>query len=162
MNAQLDAYGTLVGRDAVRFERLLPGPIDRVWSYFTDSERLPRWFSAGSVAPVVGGDVRFDMGMNGRVTAFEPPHLLEYTWNEPERERGVVLDALVRFELKTEGEQVRLVLLHSRISNAYHPQFGAGWHVLLDRLDANLAEREPEPFAPTFALLVPVYEARFA
>jgi hypothetical protein len=26
-------YGTLLGTDTVRFERLLPGPIERVWAY---------------------------------------------------------------------------------------------------------------------------------
>jgi uncharacterized protein YndB with AHSA1/START domain len=158
----MNAHGTLVSRDTVRFERLLPGPIDRVWSYLTDSKRLPRWFSAGSVAPTVGGEVRFDMGMNGRVTIYDPPHLLEYTWNEPERERGVVLDALVRWELTTEDEQVRLVLVHSRIPNFALPQFGAGWHALLDALDAQLRDRDAQPVRAVFAALEPTYEARFS
>jgi uncharacterized protein YndB with AHSA1/START domain len=158
----MNAHGTLVGRDTVRFERLLPGPIDRVWSYLTDSTRLPRWFSAGSVAPIVGGEVRFDMGMNGRVTVYDPPHALEYTWNEPERERGAVLDALVRFELTTEGEQVRLVLVHSRIPETAAPQFGAGWHALLDALDAQLRDREGQPVIAAFAALEPMYAKRFS
>jgi uncharacterized protein YndB with AHSA1/START domain len=158
----MNAHGTLVSRDTVRFERLLPGPIDRVWSYLTDSTRLLRWFSAGSVAPVVGGEVRFDMGMNGRVTVYDPPHTLEYTWNEPERERGVVLDALVRFELTTEGEQVRLVLVHSRIPETTAPQFGAGWHALLDALDAQLRDREGLPVMTAFAALEPMYAERFS
>jgi len=157
----MSAHGTLVGRDAVRFERLLPGPIDRVWSYLTDSQRLARWFSAGSVTPAVGGEVHFEMGMDGRVTVYDPPHVLEYTWNEPERERGVVLDALVRWELTTEGEQVRLVLVHSRIPGFALPQFGAGWHALLDALEARLHDREAQPVMAAFAALEPAYEARF-
>jgi uncharacterized protein YndB with AHSA1/START domain len=156
------ALGTLVGGDAVRFERLLPGPIDRVWSYLTDSERLPLWFIPGSVAPAVGGAVSFDMGMGGLVTAYDPPHVLEYTWNEPNRERGPVLDALVRWELATEGDQVRLVLLHRRLPTATRPQFGAGWHTLLDRLEANLQEREAPEIWSTFAALEPAYAERFA
>jgi uncharacterized protein YndB with AHSA1/START domain len=158
----MNALGTLVGRDAVRFERLLPGPIERVWSYLTDSERLPLWFSAGSVAPAVGGEVRFDMGMDGRVTVYDPPHVLEYTWNEPERSRGVILDALVRWELTTEGQQVRLVLLHSRVQDTALPQFGAGWHALLDGLDAHLRGREAQSWGASFAELEPTYEARFS
>jgi uncharacterized protein YndB with AHSA1/START domain len=158
----MNALGTRVGRDAVRFERLLPGPIERVWSYLTDSELLPRWFSGGSVAPSVGGEVRFDAGMDGRVTVYDPPHVLEYTWDEPERERGPVFDALVRWELTTEGEDVRLVLLHSRLPESAAPQFGAGWHTFLDRLDARLRDREARPIGAAFAELEPAYEARFS
>jgi uncharacterized protein YndB with AHSA1/START domain len=154
--------GTLVGGDAIRFERLLPGPIDRVWSYLTDSERLPLWFSAGSIAPAVGGEARFEMGMSGKVTAYDPPHVLEYTWDEPNRERGPVFDALVRWELATEGDQVRLVLLHRRLPTATRPQFGAGWHTLLDRLVAHLQDREVPEISSTFAALEPTYVSRFA
>ncbi len=157
----MTSLGTIAGPGAIRFERLLPGPIERVWSYLTDSNRLPRWFSAGSVAPVVGGEVRFDMGMHGRVTAYDPPRLLEYTWNEPERERGIVLDALVRWELTAEGEQVRLILVHSRVPNFARPQFGAGWHTLLDRLEADMQGRETPAIAPMFAALEPAYQAHF-
>ena len=158
----IDALGTLIGRDAVRFERLLPGPIERVWSYLTDAERLPLWFSPGSVEPAVGGKVRFDMGMTGLVTVYDPPHVLEYTWNEPERSRGVVLDAIVRWELTTEADQVRLHLVHRRLPGMALPQFGAGWHTLLDRLDAHLQGQEAQPIAARFAALEPTYEARFS
>ncbi len=33
--------GTIVDGRAVRFERLLPGPIERVWQYLTSADRLP-------------------------------------------------------------------------------------------------------------------------
>jgi uncharacterized protein YndB with AHSA1/START domain len=158
----MNALGTLVGPDAVRFERLLPGPIERVWSYLTDSERFPLWFCAGSVAPAIGGEVSFDMGMNGRVTVYEPPHVLEYTWNEPERSRGIVLDTLVRWELTTEGEQVRLLLVHRRLAGTALPQYGAGWHAVLDSLDAHLQGREVPSIEATFAALEPTYEACFS
>jgi uncharacterized protein YndB with AHSA1/START domain len=35
----------------VRFARLLPGPIERVWEFLTDTERLPAWFGNGKIEP---------------------------------------------------------------------------------------------------------------
>ena len=36
--------GRLITETAARFERTLPGPIERVWDYLTSSEHLPDWF----------------------------------------------------------------------------------------------------------------------
>ncbi len=43
----------------IRFERLLPGPIERIWDYLTKSELKAKWLSAGDVEPSVGGKVEF-------------------------------------------------------------------------------------------------------
>ena len=40
-------YGERIGKTTVRFERLLPGPIERVWEYLTDSDRRATWLAAG-------------------------------------------------------------------------------------------------------------------
>ena len=39
----------------VRFERTLPGPIERVWEFLTTPERLPLWFGHGTIEPRAGG-----------------------------------------------------------------------------------------------------------
>ena len=45
-------YGTITEAGAIRFERLLPGPIERVWAYLTDppsagpGSRRGRWSCA--------------------------------------------------------------------------------------------------------------------
>ena len=126
------------------FVRHLPGPIERVWAYLTDPKFLVKWFSDGVLADVVGGEVRFEMGATGRVTAYEPPHLLEYTWNEQEASCGPVADALVRWELAEEGSSVRLTLTHSRLPEKEVLAHGAGWHAFLERLSACVDGREPE------------------
>jgi hypothetical protein len=33
------AFGVLIEPGTIRFERILPGPIERVWDYLTDSEK---------------------------------------------------------------------------------------------------------------------------
>ena len=39
----------------VRFDRGLPGPIEKVWAVLTDTQWLPGWYGAGSSEPEVGG-----------------------------------------------------------------------------------------------------------
>ncbi len=157
----MNDYGTVRDRSAVHFERYLPGPIDRVWSYLTDSNRLAEWFSAGVVDAHVGGNVRFDMGTVGKVTAYDPPHLLEYTWTEEETPHGPIPNALVRWELAESGHQVRLTLTHSRMPEPALASLGAGWHMHLDGLAAILSGRTPAERRPAFESLRPQYAQRF-
>src|SRR5260370_19182089 len=142
---------TIADRSALTFVRHLPGPIERVWAYLTDPTFLVRWFSDGVVADRVGGEVRFEMGATGRVTVYEPPHLLEYTWNEEEGSVGPVADSLVRWELSEEGSGVRLTLTHSRLPENEVFGHGAGWHAFLERLAACVRGRDPEPFEGLYA-----------
>ena len=34
-----DTYGVQTAPDTVRIERLLPGPIERLWAYLTESDK---------------------------------------------------------------------------------------------------------------------------
>ena len=38
MKTPPDAYGTLIEPTTLKIQRLLPGPIERIWAYLTDSE----------------------------------------------------------------------------------------------------------------------------
>ena len=138
-------------RSTLIFVRHLPGPIERVWAYLTDPKFLVTWFSDGVVADRVGGEVRFEMGATGRITAYEPPRLLEYTWNEEEASVGPVADALVRWELSEESGGVRLSLTHSRLPENEVLAHGAGWHAFLQRLAACIDGRKPEPVEELYA-----------
>jgi uncharacterized protein YndB with AHSA1/START domain len=154
--ATIDAHNT------VTIVRDLPGPIDRVWAFLTDPKLLARWFSEGVVADYVGGEVRFDMGAEGRITAYEPPHVLEYTWNERELARGPILDTAVRWELAQTGNRVRLTLTHKRLSEAEAIAHGAGWHAFLDRLCASVDGRELPQLMEQFAQLQGEYDKRYS
>src|ERR1700691_4095684 len=76
------------GRPALRFERLLEHPPDRVWLALTQLDQLRRWYpSPFELELRVGGTVSFlppegNAFGDGRVTACEPPHLLAYSWGE--------------------------------------------------------------------------------
>ena len=49
-----DAYGALIEPTTLKIQRLLPGPIERVWAYLTDSELRRKWLAAGAMEMKVG------------------------------------------------------------------------------------------------------------
>ena len=47
--ALIDDHAIAIAPDTIRIERLLPGPIERVWSYLTQGELRRRWLAAGDM-----------------------------------------------------------------------------------------------------------------
>ena len=166
--------GTSPEQATVRLERMLPGPIERVWAYLTDSDKRATWFAGGVFDLRVGGkaDLRFDHSLlsaektppemqkkrcdwTETITRIEPPRLLSYTFQHggPESE--------VTFELETRGKGVLLVLTHRRIVDR-NTKIGlaSGWDTHLAILEDRLNGVEPRPFWTTHARLWKEYEAR--
>ena len=146
------AYGEFPTPGEVRLVRLLPGPIERVWDFLTDSEKRARWICGGVVEPKAGGKVVFAMHhknlapgetppakyahvqdpgvtFEGRVLRYEPPHVLSYTFGGH--------DSIVTFELTPQGKQVQLVLTHRTIGAEERAElcsYASGWHTHLAML----------------------------
>ena len=174
-------YGERIDRSTVRFERLLPVPIERVWEYLTDGDKRAKWFCGGETELRVGGRVEMHfhnaslstqpdiappekyrdlperMSFGGTVTRCEPKTLLAHTWDF-ENEYSEVC-----YELEEVGEQVRLVLTHRRLSS-YDEVISAsgGWHTHLDILEDVLSGREPPAFWKTHTPIEAEYERRFS
>jgi uncharacterized protein YndB with AHSA1/START domain len=164
-NARLEEID---GRPALRFERALPHSPERVWEHLTDPEKQFAWhptparFEArpgGHAEFVAGGHVE---GMQvGLVTDYEPPRLLGYTWPADGEE-----DNHLRWELRPEDEGCVLVLVHSFEDRLKSARDGAGWHLCLDSLEADLDSEEaagvpsPAPGSP-WARLNSEYQRRF-
>ena len=53
----LSAYGELIEPMTVRLERMLPGPVERVWSYLTDSNLRGQWLATGDMPRQPGAKV---------------------------------------------------------------------------------------------------------
>jgi hypothetical protein len=53
----MNEYGVVTEARTVRLERVLPGPIERVWAYLTDSKKRGRWFASGPMDLRLGGEV---------------------------------------------------------------------------------------------------------
>lgn len=177
-NQAENEYGVAVDESTVRFERLLPGPIERVWAYLTDSDKRAEWFAGGKLEPRVGGELELTfrhstltphdetapekyrkyegVSFTCRVTRYEPPHVLAHTFGQ--EEGGEVV-----FELSEAGDKVRLVLTHTRIEDgAAARNYATGWHSHLSVLTAKLNGRVPEPFWETHARAEAEYAKRLS
>ena len=50
-----EPYATMPAPATVRIERILPGPVERDWTYLTESDKRRQWFAAGPMELRPGG-----------------------------------------------------------------------------------------------------------
>ncbi|HEX2146453.1 MAG TPA: SRPBCC family protein [Pseudorhizobium sp.] len=169
--ATLDAYGVLTEPATLKIERLLPGTVERVWAYLTQSELRRLWLAAGDMEMKTGAPFELvwrneelsdppgrrpdgfpeEQRMESHIIAADPPHRLTFAWRQGE----------VSFELRPEGNQVLLTIIHRRISDrANMVMIGAGWHMHLNILAERLASRKPSPFWDGWSRLRDEYDRR--
>ena len=143
-----DAYGVLTEPATLKIQRLLPGPIERIWAYLTESDLRRQWLAAGSMEMKVGAPVELvwrndelnnppsqrpagfpeEHSMQCRITELDPPRKLAITWGS---------SGGVSFELEPKGSKVLLTLIHRRLPDrATMLNISAGWHMHLDILVA--------------------------
>jgi uncharacterized protein YndB with AHSA1/START domain len=172
------SYGVPLEPGTLRLERLLPGPIERVWSYLVEPEKRRKWFAGGQMEQREGGymelqfrhrelsqpgeevpeNYRSTQDMEpapGKVIRCTPPTLLVFEWEFCE---GM---SEVTFELSPEGESVRLVLTHRRLIHKENMvSVAAGWHTHVGLLMDLLENRERGPFWPEHERLMKEYGER--
>ncbi len=167
-----DAYGALSEDATLTLERLLPGSIDRVWAYLTESDLRRQWLAAGTMEMRVGAPVELvwrnreltdDAGtrpegfgeehrMDSEITELDPPYRLAISWGST---------GGVTFELEPVGDMVRFTVTHRRIPDrSIMLNVSAGWHAHLDVLAARLAGEAPAPFWDNWSNLKSEYERR--
>jgi uncharacterized protein YndB with AHSA1/START domain len=171
----MSEYGEVIEAGTVRFERLLPGPIERVWKHLTDSELRGTWFAAGPMEPRVGGSLTLHfrhqnltdhdevipekfkameqgITMESRITRWDPPQHLGYTWDDGSE---------VSFDLEQRGKQVLLTLTHRALASRDEMiNVAGGWHSHLDVLTERLSGKNPAPFWPRVERYEREYPAR--
>lgn len=173
---QPNVFGTLLEPEVLRIERLLPGPIERVWSYLTDGELRRQWLAAGPMELEVGAAFELvwrnselttppgerppgfgdEHRMKSHILALDAPHHLAFTWGEKETSE-------VSFDLSQEGEDVRLVVVHRRVTDKkILLRVSSGWHAHLDVLVARIRGAVPTPFWDHFSALHAEYERRLS
>ena len=52
--ATIDAFGAVTEPATLTIQRLLPGPVERIWSYLTVSDLRRRWLAAGEMTLKLG------------------------------------------------------------------------------------------------------------
>ncbi len=170
--ANLDAYGELTEPATLKIQRLLPGPIERVWRYLTESNLRRQWLAAGEMEMKVGTPFELvwrndeltnppgqrppgfgdEHRMQSRITELDPPRKLAFAWGG---------SGDVSFELEPKGSEVLLTVIHRRLPDRRTLLLvGAGWHMHLDLLVARVAGNEPAPFWDGFSRLQKEYDRR--
>ncbi|MBA3858178.1 MAG: hypothetical protein C0507_14835 [Cyanobacteria bacterium PR.3.49] len=164
----INELGKIIDDSTVRFERLLPAPIERVWQYLTSSECLPEWLAEGSIDQRFGGKVKlqFDVdetperagkgeNIEGTVSFIDPLRALAFSWGEP----GSDCPTNVSMQVSEVGDQTTLVLTHSQLPAEAMAEAMAGWHAHLDVLKARLADATPPAFSKRFKEVLQTYVA---
>jgi uncharacterized protein YndB with AHSA1/START domain len=166
------AYGALTGPATLKIQRLLPGPVERVWAYLTESDLRRKWLAAGEMQLQVGAPFEFiwrndeltdppgqrppgfaaEHRMQSRITELDPPRRLSIAWSN---------SGDVTFDLEPRGEQVLLTVTHRRLPDRGTTlMVGAGWHMHLDVLVARVTGAEPKPFWDGWSQLKDEYDQR--
>lgn len=170
-------YGMVTEPGTVRIERVLPGPIDRVWRYLTDPDKRRLWLASGAMDQKSGGAVDLvfrnsdltenddpappkyeaiavEARLRGRISLCTPPTTLAFSWGEDGGSE-------VRFDLTPQGADVAMVVTHRRLGERNEMlSVAAGWHTHLDILADRLAGREPDGFWRVHTRLEADYAAR--
>jgi uncharacterized protein YndB with AHSA1/START domain len=120
---------TIGGRPALRFERVLTHPVERVWRAVSVPAELERWFPAATDWTPAAGEVIEAGGMTGEVTEVEPPHRLAWTFAGDD----------YAFDLTEHGDGCRLVFTHVFDDRTAAAQTAAGWESYVSRLEPHLA-----------------------
>jgi uncharacterized protein YndB with AHSA1/START domain len=170
--ATLEAYGELIEPLTLKIQRLLPGPVDRVWSYLTESELRRQWLASGAME--LKADAPFKLtwrnddlsdppgqrpdgfsaehSLESRILDFVPGRKLVIAWNQGE----------VSFELEPAGDKVLLTVIHRRLPDRTQLlNVSAGWHAHLDVLVTRLSGKpQTAPFWDSWIGLKAEYERR--
>ncbi|HJQ57772.1 MAG TPA: SRPBCC family protein [Vineibacter sp.] len=170
--ATLDPYGTLIEPTTLKIQRLLPGPIERVWAYLTESELRRKWLAAGDMEMQVGTPFQLtwrndelsappgqrpagfpeEHHMASRITELDPPRKLSIAWNN---------SGDVTFELQPKGKEVLLTVIHRRLPDrTVMLKVSAGWHMHLDTLVAHAKGTPAKPFWDGWSRLQKEYDQR--
>ena len=172
----MNDYATRLAPDAMRLERLLPGPIERVWAFLTESDKRARWLAAGDMDLRPGGKVELNfahekispeptpakyqdmpMGFTGRVIRCEPPKLLQFAWMESHGSNSEVT-----WELAERGEQVLFTITHRKLEDrGALLSVSGGWDVHVGILEDVLLQRAPRGFWSSHARREQEYATRF-
>lgn len=167
-----DAHGELIEPTTLRIQRLLPGPVERIWAYLTDSDLRSKWLAAGVMEMKVGAPVELvwrngelndppsqrpegfpeEQRMQSRITELDPRRKLSIAWSN---------SGDVTFELEPKGSGVLLTVTHRRLPDRPTMlKVSAGWHMHLDILVARANDQTPAPFWEGWTRLHQEYDRR--
>lgn len=168
----LDLYGEVSEPATLTIQRLLPGPIERVWAYLTESDLRREWLASGEMTLEVGApfelvwrndeltdppgtrpaDIACEQRMESRLTELDPPRRIAFAWSG---------SGEVSIDLEPRGDRVLMTVVHRRLPD--RPTLvgvSAGWHGHCDILAARLEGVAPRPVWDRWTQLRAEYDSR--
>jgi uncharacterized protein YndB with AHSA1/START domain len=164
---------TVIKPSTIRFERLLPGPVERVWAYLVESKKRATWLAAGEFELRLGGRIELHFEndklsddvpppdalaggvrkFEGIITRLEPMRVLGHTWDWDGKASEVL------YELTPKGKDVLLTIHHKLPDDrGLKIAVAGGWVVHSGILADQLNGVKPRPFYATHARLMKEHE----
>lgn len=181
----MSEFGVRVDDRTVRFERLLPGPIEKVWAFLADSNKRGEWFTSGALPAKVGEpfEMRFHHAdyspnkappppgyesvdrepqvMHSILLALEPPHRLAFSFGKS-LEPSKYTEVDIRLTPQPDGK-IKLTLTHSRLPDRdYALKISGGWHSHLAMLQHKAEGTIPPSIWDVWRQVDGVYDKRYA
>jgi len=140
---------------AVRLERVIKAPIDKVWAYVGSERGIKEWIGPKEFRAELGGEVFIDTvhegghyHIRGKVVTYDPPNELAFTWNEQEVGKDPwPVDTTLRIVLTAVAGGTRVSLIHegfeklpAALAREQYEGYQRGWEYLndLDKLAATI------------------------
>jgi uncharacterized protein YndB with AHSA1/START domain len=145
-------------RLVLRFERSYPHACEDVWRALVEPKRLADWFPARIDGERrAGAKLRFVFEghegpvLEGAYRVFEPPRLLEFSWDAD----------VLRWELTPTASGCKLLFTTTVQQRSNAPRDATGWDACLDNLERAVAGAAPVAGTGDFAERYAEYAAAF-
>ena len=149
-------YLEVEGRPAVRFERIYPQSVERVWQAISEPAEIAHWFPSPEVSIdteartiTLAGDPYAPEARTTPVLTWEPPHRFAFRWQDDE----------LHFTLSEHDDGCRLELVNLLSTDGAASRNAAGWEMCLGHLDRVVAGTwAPSPDDGSMAEFLPILE----
>lgn len=155
------------GRATLEFERLVPFSPERVWDALTNPATMERWaMTKATIDGRAGGAIDFWSGggqvhTTGKILTWDPPRVFEHERNaEPGGWIVTAERSIIRWELTPHEGGTLLRLVHRWLPPTLAIKIAPATHVLLDRIEDDLAERASADFSDAVRSIRSLYSAR--
>lgn len=112
-------------------------PIEAVFDFLVDAEKLSRWMGDVAHDPTPGGDFVLTMGdhvARGTYTVVDPPNSVAYTWGWDHSDTVPPRSTTVTFTLTADGDDTVVELRHDGLPMGPEDEHKVGWSRCLERL----------------------------